>query len=272
MSSKNKIFIQIVLLAILFYFFCFFLEIFFAKSDVIIIMVSCVFSILITIMLRLKETTTKYLSDISKETRQQKFVTEIAKLGIDSALSWTSFSISPDAACYLINKVRTKKPLVVIECGSGDSTVIIASGLKKNGKGKIISFEHDKLWAKKSKSMIKNLSLQDYCEVVYAPLEQITVDKGNWLWYSNFENKIKDEKIDMLFIDGPPKKKDSDSPRYPAVPICLSRFNDGAIVILDDAKRTAEKDYIYNWKKKYNLTGDIRLQYERGLGVLKFEK
>ena len=116
MSSKNKIFIQIVLIAILFYFFCFFLEIFFVKSDVIIIMVCCVFSILISIMVRLKETTTKYLSEISNEARQQKFVTEIAKLGIDFALSWTSFSISPDAACYLINKVRTKKPLVVIEC------------------------------------------------------------------------------------------------------------------------------------------------------------
>jgi predicted O-methyltransferase YrrM len=238
-----------------------------------IFIISFAVSLIIIINMYWKDRAAEIASKIYTETKQQKFITEISKLGIEMPLSWSDFSISPDAACALIQELYLKKPSTVIECGSGDSTIIIASCLRKIGNGQIISFEHDELWAKKSISLINSLNLQDICKVIYAPLSNIEVDDSNWSWYSNFENSIKSEKIDMLFIDGPPsQKKNNEAPRYPAVPLCYSRFNDGAIVILDDAKRKGEKSYLETWKKKYNLTGEIRLYYERGLGILRFKK
>lgn len=244
-----------------------------SNIDIIIFFIAISSSLVIVINLRWKENLSVQISQIKKEVRQSKYAAELAKLDINFPLSWTDFSISPDVACKLVEEVLLNKPLSVVECGSGDSTILIGTCLKMNGKGKIISLEHDKGWADRTAKLIKALDLEAFCEVIYSPLKFLLLDGDDWYWYSKYEDVFNDEGIDLLFVDGPPPQKNNTSThRYPAVPIFISKLNSGAKVFLDDAKRPAEQAYFKLWSKKYNLSGNIDMSFDRGLGIGEINK
>lgn len=238
---------------------------------VVSILLALVCSIIIVITMRWKENHALSLNRIYRESRQAKYVTEISKLGIKFPLSWSNFSISPDAACILIQELMFIKPKIVVECGSGDSTILIAHCLKEMGSGKVYSLEHHKKWADHTRDMINALKLKEYCKVIDAPLEKIEIDGQAWDWYSGYDLEIGKETIDFLFIDGPSSQKEGDeAPRYPAIPVFYSQFKKGARIILDDAKRFGEERYVEQWKKNYGLEGEINVNTDRGLALLIF--
>jgi hypothetical protein len=60
------------------------------------------------------------------------------------------------------------------------------------------------------------------------------------------------EMIDMLFVDGPPGMLQRHS-RYPAVPQLLSRLSPSAVVLLDDAGRSDEREIMETWSRDFGL-------------------
>jgi hypothetical protein len=69
---------------------------------------------------------------------------------------------------FIYRLVRKHKPKVVLEFGSGCSTVVIAQALADNGAGHVTSVDSQQDWAEVTRSTIPE-ELTSYCEVVYAP-------------------------------------------------------------------------------------------------------
>lgn len=177
-----------------------------------------------------------------------------------------SWAISPDYANLLLSVIKENRPNIVVETGSGVSTLIAAYALKQLGCGRLISFEHDREFALKTGQRIERHKLKDIAMVIYAPLKLMTVGDKEFLWY---DVKEIDElgPIDLLIIDGPPGYIQPLS-RYPALPILEKCMNGDGLIVLDDAHRNDEKEIINLWLDKYR---DLEVEFistEKGAAIL----
>lgn len=177
------------------------------------------------------------------------------------------WAIAPDFANLLISHIDEHAPKVILELGSGTSTLIAAYGVKGQGGGKIYSLEHSKECATSTTDMLKKHGLQDLAEVIHAPLKTVTLGKINWQWYDT-QQISNIPAIDLLIVDGPPKKVQKMG-RYPALPLLYDKLSKNATVLLDDSKRKDETKIIERWLSEYQ---ELRLEMvntERGTAVLR---
>jgi predicted O-methyltransferase YrrM len=158
---------------------------------------------------------------------------------------------------HLVREIYLKKPNLILELGSGSSTSIIASCLMEIGRGKIISVEHDKYYAKKTNEILKIEGNKEYAQIVLAPLKIYDLEKGHWKWYDLDLDKFQKLSIDILVIDGPPDKIQYQS-RYPAMPLINEYLAKNCLIFLDDTLRKDERKIFNKWIEKYN----IKLVYE----------
>lgn len=139
---------------------------------------------------------------------------------------------SPDLLLTMVDIIRTHKPRLVVELGSGVSTLVIA----KAGAKKLISIDNSDEFATKTRSMLKEHGVRGV-EVRVAPL---TPHASGVDWYDT--SKLSDIKnIDLLFIDGPPGSNNLDA-RRPALTELLTRLSPKAVIIMDDVNRPAERE------------------------------
>jgi len=175
------------------------------------------------------------------------------------------YAVAPDFAKIIAEIILEKKPQVIVELGSGVSTVIGAYCLKLNGTGKIHSFDHLKDFGDKTLGMIKERGLEHFADVKVSLIDLIKVNNEERPWYSvdSFEQI---NSIDMLVVDGPTGKLAPLS-RFPALPVLFKKLNPGATIVLDDVKRTDEKQIVELWRKEFpNLSYEF-VDTERGMGV-----
>jgi len=78
-----------------------------------------------------------------------------------------SWAISPDFANLLLCIINEHRPKIIMEMGSGVSTLIAAYGLKKVGNGSVISLEHDEKYALISMNKIHQHGLDEIATVEY---------------------------------------------------------------------------------------------------------
>ena len=195
-------------------------------------------------------------SSIRKETSDLYLRVE-ASLGVISALrhgdtplpSFGGWAIEPDLARFLVQSVYSARPRVVIELGSGSSTIVIAHCLRNLGAGMVTSFDHDPRFAEQTREQIRLHGLELWARVIDAPLAPLELEGKNWLWY-DVARMQELSAIDLLFIDGPPK---STGPmvRYPAMPIFHTKLAPDCTIVLDDAKRPDETKIVEDWTLSY---------------------
>ncbi len=148
----------------------------------------------------------------------------------------------PDDACALLTRlVLDYRPELIVECGSGRSTVVLAEAADSYG-GRVVSLEHDLGYLAETKTMLADCGV--HASVRHAPL----VAHGGALpdrWY--IESSWYDlNGIGMLMVDGPPGGS-ARWARSPAVPILRERLLPGCLVVLDDAQRDDERQTIARW-------------------------
>lgn len=155
---------------------------------------------------------------------------------------------------HLEREIYIRKPKIILECGSGTSTLVSASCLKDIGKGKIISLDHNQFYAEKTNHLLSEEGLQEFAEVIFAPLKEYKIDNKKWQWYgADFNNVIATESsIDMLIVDGPNAALQKLS-RYPAVPVLKKYLVDDVYVILDDGFREDERNIANKWSSDLSL-------------------
>lgn len=178
-------------------------------------------------------------------------------------------ALSANRARILVDAILGERPEHVVEFGSGISTVLAAQCLKRLGSGRIDSFEHERVYAERSRALLDAYGLSDIATVHYAPLENVTVDGTSYTWYSVGALPTTGD-IDLLVVDGPPRKVQEHA-RYPAFPILRDRLRDGALVLLDDADRKDERWITSQWQAAGELS-PVPVQYDPNMRVMRFQK
>ena len=188
----------------------------------------------------------------------------INNLVIDKRLPSTrGYAASPDFLYTIVDIIKKNQPKIIVEAGSGISTIISAYAFKKYGGKHIISFDHEKKYADLTKKEIKYHNLEKFANVLFTPL--INYQNGlAWYDISQVDN-IKN--IDLLIIDGPPTKGSKDA-RYPAIPLLIEKINIGGIVILDDGKRKPEKLIVERWMKEFDCFKCQYIENDKGAYIL----
>jgi predicted O-methyltransferase YrrM len=148
----------------------------------------------------------------------------------------------------LASLITAKKPRVVVEAGSGVSSVVIGYGLEKNRRGKLYSLEHEETCYRESAEWLKEHELTDYCELIHAPIKAYKIDGEEWFYYDL--SQLPPATIDLLFVDGPPGMIQPLA-RYPAVPLLASQLSPQATVILDDFRRPDEQQIAIRWLTEF---------------------
>lgn len=164
--------------------------------------------------------------------------------------SLTGWAISPELAATLVTLVRTHEPDVIVELGSGASTIVMGYALEQQGKGRIISLDHSTKYGAETQKDLAMHALQDWTEVRHAPLTSIEQEGQTWSWY-DLAALEDDLSIDMVVIDGPPRET-GPMARYPAVPALYEYLSDDAVVVLDDAYREDENKMLDRWLENYD--------------------
>jgi hypothetical protein len=80
---------------------------------------------------------------------------------------------SPDLLKKIVEIILMEKPAFTVEASSGVSTFVIAYCLKKVGRGKVVSVEHDAKYATTSQNLISLHGLEEIATIVHAPLKEV---------------------------------------------------------------------------------------------------
>jgi predicted O-methyltransferase YrrM len=103
----------------------------------------------------------------------------------------------------LYQQVRAYRPLEVLECGTGISTVVLAQALRENaqdghGHGRVTSMEEDRGWHEEAQRRLPAV-LAPYVELVHSP----KVD-GFYKCFRGVQYQaVPDRPYDFVFSDGP---------------------------------------------------------------------
>ncbi|HWM30655.1 MAG TPA: class I SAM-dependent methyltransferase [Methyloceanibacter sp.] len=199
------------------------------------------------------------------------------KLPLPPTRGWAA---SPDFLLHLYQYISVKKPKMVVELGSGVSSIVTAAALKVNGGGgRLHCLDHDRVYAERTSGFLAQQRLTDVATVHHAPLvpwrPAVPTELGEeWQWYSVPAAVAQLKSIDLLIVDGPPNKTGPFS-RYPAVPYFGARMAKGCVVYLDDARRTDEKAIAKTWSQEYGLRLNLfqkQCEFEKGLAVLTVDR
>lgn len=175
----------------------------------------------------------------------------------------TSWSALPATVLLLVQYVRDlPENAVVVEFGSGASTVWMALEAKRRGCGtRIISLEHDADFAAVTQRALGHNGVAELVEIRVAPLAPLATRHGAQLWYSpQTWQDLHD--VDLVFVDGPPGGTGPHA-RYPAVEAMAGRLGSGALVVLDDTDRDDERAALAAWLELESPTGRAELFEER---------
>ncbi len=176
-----------------------------------------------------------------------------------------NWPVSPDFALYLIELIELNGYDLIIEFGSGISTVIIAKTLAKmvprrQGKPPVdfVSFDHLDQYYQQTRSRLEHAGFADAVQLVLAPLQDWQAPDGATQPYytcqPTLEALAKKHPAAglrlLVIIDGPPGATCKHA-RYPAGPLILQYFTGAQIdFLLDDYMRDDEKEIAKRWESE----------------------
>jgi len=164
------------------------------------------------------------------------------------------WAVSPTGLLWLVDFVDRVRPDLVVECGSGTSTLWLAQSMREHGRGRVVAIEHQSVFAEKTRAMLRDHGLADWAEVRFAPLTEVATPRGTFPWYDVDPDTLGE--IDLLLVDGPPAATGPEA-RYPALPILSGRLSAGAHILVDDARREGEKTAIARWLEEDHRLADL---------------
>lgn len=172
------------------------------------------------------------------------------------------WAASPDFLLELAQYTLEKKPINMIECSCGTSTIVMARCAQLNGFGHVYSLEHNPEYAKITRDNLKKYNLDSFATVIDAPLVK---ENSNKQWYSI--NNLPEKVFDLIVIDGPPTTSDPLA-RLPAGPMLFSCLGRHGAIFLDDANRQGERESIDFWLKEFDELDCQIIPCEKGLAKL----
>jgi predicted O-methyltransferase YrrM len=224
-------------------------------------------------------------------------------------LSFHGWPISPDLGLYLTGLIDANNYDLIIEFGSGTSTVLMAKAIVAKHKGtatkligsgknvqelstgdlqqqdlpaRIVTFEHNLEYYEKTLHALKANGVEHLVDVVHAPLIDYKYKDGTEYLYYSCEDKLqeisrifKGRKANILvLVDGPPGATNKNA-RFPALPYIFNILPDHVFTfVIDDYVRDEEKEIVNLW---INVLDDRQIKYsleeircEKGCATIKF--
>jgi predicted O-methyltransferase YrrM len=178
------------------------------------------------------------------------------------------WAASPDLLMVLVDLVITERPSLVVECGSGASTLWLALAMRRfEIDGRIVALDHDPVFGAKTRDLLARHNVRDLAEVRDAPLESFSLDGEAYSWYTR--RAWEDLKgIDLLFVDGPPATTGHQA-RYPALPLLNGLLSPVATAVLDDLVVPDMQKVLRLWLDAYPDFGSEILPLEKQAAVLR---
>jgi predicted O-methyltransferase YrrM len=177
------------------------------------------------------------------------------------------WAASPDLLVTLVDLVVTERPSLVVECGSGASTLWLALAMRRFGiDGRIIALDHDPVYGGRTRDFLARHGVSDLAEVRDAPLESVDVDGQTYQWYAReaWEDLAG---VDLLFVDGPPATTGHNA-RYPALPLLSKALSPVATAVLDDLIVPDMQEVLRLWLDAYPEFSSEILPLEKQAAVL----
>lgn len=173
-----------------------------------------------------------------------------------------AWPISPDLSLFLIEMLESEHYDLIIEFGSGYSTLLIARVLQQQllrspdkPQPYQIAFEHLEHYHEKTRKQLELHQLHDKVNVIHTPLKKWKSEDDNVYPYYSCVSALRKVKKTLgssprkilVLVDGPPGSTGKHA-RYPALPIINSIFPQQAIdYVLDDYIREDEKEITKLW-------------------------
>jgi predicted O-methyltransferase YrrM len=223
---------------------------------------------------RTLETVRRVGTDTTKEIRQTFRQLEAlqnlsALLPASDVLPATrGWAASPDLLAVLVDLVIAERPSLVVECGSGASTLWLALVMRRFGiDGRIIALDHDPVFGGRTRDFLARHRVHGIAEVRDAPLESFSLDGETYSWYARqaWEDLTG---IDLLFVDGPPAATCHQA-RYPALPLLSGSLSPAATVVVDDLVVPDMQNVLRLWLDAYPDFGSDLLPLEKQAAVLR---
>jgi predicted O-methyltransferase YrrM len=169
-------------------------------------------------------------------------------------LPWTAGAMSPTAVATLVNQILLNRRHVIVECGSGVSTVVFARVVRQEG-GHIYTIEEDAEWCARVLAWLDRDGTADVVTVIHAPVE----GSGEERWYRRAALDEIPAGIDLLVVDGPTAWiSGSELARYPALPYFYEKLAPDATIALDDSFRRGERQIIARWRNEFGRDFEAR--------------
>ncbi len=175
-------------------------------------------------------------------------------------LPFPTGSLRAAALTRVLDEVALGDRSVLLECGCGWSSVVIARFLARRGFGRLLSLEDDGERAAFVTTQLRREGLTEVARVVHAPLAPHPGSVDDLPWYEPgqvFEmvTRYVDRNglIDLVLVDGPHGGPGGGLIRYPVLPVVRNALAPGAVVLLDDADRAGEQAVIRHWTTEFGL-------------------
>lgn len=189
------------------------------------------------------------IADVPAELRDQ-VAADAARLRLQMGAAvppapWGGWAVDEAAAQELAGFLEARRPRVIVEAGSGSSTVILAEYAARTG-ATVVSLEHQETFRARTAALLASRGLDAHVDLRLAPLADVDTPDGPHPWYrTNLPDKI-----DFVFLDGPP----GTIGRHAAMHALHPHLADGWEVWLDDAHRPGEQDCLTLWRKHLGVS------------------
>jgi predicted O-methyltransferase YrrM len=185
----------------------------------------------------------------------------LARLGLpDDALPYLgSWKADTGLLTLLVDHIERHRPKLVVEFGTGASTLVLGRALQRAGGGHLISFDQHTDFVEATRQWLADHGIS--ADLRSAPLKP---SPEGWpgLWY---DHGPLPRGIDLLLIDGPcwavhPLTRG-------AAASLFDHVSPGGTVMLDDAARPGERLVARRWRK-LRPDFDFRLDHSGTKGTL----
>jgi precorrin-6B methylase 2 len=155
------------------------------------------------------------------------------------------WALSPDAIVYILADLELRDDPVIVEFGSGESTLILASALRRKNAGRLITIEHDESFMRELGARLKAAQLARWVSLHHAPRMQ-PEDPG-------------DCELNLSALA-----------RGRPLQWALKHLKPNGTIFLDDANRPAEQSLLAKLMDEQNDVHCQMIHTEKGLAKLTF--
>ncbi|MFL1441808.1 glycosyltransferase [Nocardiopsis protaetiae] len=162
-----------------------------------------------------------------------------APAAVDDPGLWTGWALDAPGAGHLQHVLEDREPRLIVEAGSGASTVLLAEYARATG-ARVVSLEHQERYRDATAQLLADRGLTGHVDLRLVPL--ISTPAGPW-----YDTELPDG-IDLVLVDGPPEGAGG---RAAALGAVLPHLADDAELLLDDASRPGERAALARWEREF---------------------